>query len=129
MFYGTLIKDKVPDNCVKDGLNCNYAIVQSDELYHNLLKDKLRDVVSIYLQSDTLQNLAEVVLALDGLCTENEENLTSIHDALVRADGEYRKRYVALYEPVVAHPNVSHVHSSDSCDCNDAEEHSCRCNH
>lgn len=100
---GTLIRDNIPALVEKQGNLCNYAEVKSDYVFHNLLRDKLMEVVNMFLQTNTRESLAEVKTVVEAIIDTDPETFNEIYEKQMQEAGGYTKKYIFLqadYVPV-----------------------------
>lgn len=93
---GTLIRDNIPANIEKQGDTCNYAEIKSDYLFNNLIRDKLVEVVNIFLQANTVETLAEVKAVVEAIGAEAGETFNKVYEQQMAEFGGYTKRYAYL---------------------------------
>ena len=93
-----LIRDNIPKLIKESGSVCDYAAVQNDEFYTNLLKDKLIEEVNEYLFSeDSLEELADIKLVVEYLIGNRIHEFQHIYDKKLVEKGGFDKRYVAFF--------------------------------
>ena len=93
-----LIRDNIPELIKESGGVCDYAVVQNNEFYTSLLKDKLIEEVNEYLFSpDSLEELADIKLVIEHLIGSRIQEFQHIYDKKLVERGGFDKRYVAFF--------------------------------
>jgi predicted house-cleaning noncanonical NTP pyrophosphatase (MazG superfamily) len=94
---GKLVRDKIPDFIRSDGLEPIIHTANPDE-YAERLRDKLREEVAEFLDSDTdveeLADIIEVVYALAELAGASREQLEALRAAKAKSNGAFADRLV-----------------------------------
>ena len=93
-----LVRDKIPELIQENGDVFDYAVIQNDEFFRAMLKNKLIEEVNEYLGSnDSLEELADIQLVLNTLVGDQKEEFDRIY-AVKRAErGEFSKRYLGFF--------------------------------
>ena len=66
--YNKLVRDRIPEIIAADGKRCTVETL-SDEEYLLLLDHKLDEELAEYQESKSLEELADLLQSLCGLCT------------------------------------------------------------
>ena len=113
--YITLIRDNVPANTEKAGTPISYAKIQNDELFIDLLREKLVEAVNAFLQTGSFEALAETHLIVDTFASLKPE-YKDIYDKQLEELGYYNERYlyVQLTDPQVIESSPSNEDISES---------------
>jgi len=64
--YNKLVRDKIPEIIEKSGSKCTVEVVDKKEL-EELLNKKLQEEVEEYLQSNDIEELADIIEVLYGI--------------------------------------------------------------
>jgi len=94
--YDKLIRDRVPEIIRRDGADPVTHVARDDE-YHAKLREKLREEVAEFLESGTVEELAdilEVVYALALATGTASKTLDSLRARKTRARGAFDKRII-----------------------------------
>jgi predicted house-cleaning noncanonical NTP pyrophosphatase (MazG superfamily) len=92
--YNKLIRDKIPDIIEKDHKKCETIFLGDDE-YFLALKNKLQEELNEYLESDQIEELAdleEVLLAIVDYKNVSREDFEKIRNEKLIHKGGFRKR-------------------------------------
>lgn len=93
-----LIRDNIPAIVEANGGILDYAVVQNDEFFKALLRDKLIEEVNEYLNSnDSLEELADIQLVLNTIIESNKEDFEKIYAAKLTERGGFSKRYLGFF--------------------------------
>lgn len=98
-----LVRDNIPDQIKTSGEICDYAVVQNDEFYVNLLKDKLVEEVNEFLWADAtteVDELIDVLTVLKALAAAKgitEDDLTARYTEKLEKDGGFNCKYLAFF--------------------------------
>jgi len=98
MGYKKLVRDKVPEIAEQKGMILETYICDDQE-YAKRLKAKLQEEVDEFLESDSLQELAdilEIVYALAKYKKITEEALDSIREKKLQTHGAFKKKIVLI---------------------------------
>lgn len=98
-----LVRDNIPYQIKTSGEICDYAVVQNDEFYVSLLKDKLIEEVNEFLwanaatEVDELIDVLTVVKALAAAKGITEDDLTARYIEKLEEDGGFNCKYLAFF--------------------------------
>lgn len=94
--FGNLIRDNVPAKMAEKGEVCSYAVLQSDETYRELLRDRLIDVVNGFLNTNSVEMLVELQTVINAIVVENKEVFEAEFAKQMEEFGGYEKKFVFL---------------------------------
>lgn len=92
--FGNLLRDNVPARIEAKGKACSYAILQNDELFRALLRDRLVETVNAFLVNNSAENFCEVQLVLDTIKQEAAELIDTTYKKQIEELGKYDRRYI-----------------------------------
>jgi len=95
-----LIRDKIPELTKKSGNICNYAKVESPELFAGLLRSKLIEEVNEYLASGTVDELVDIITVIKVILKANnisEEDFDKLYKNKLDTKGGFEKQYIGFY--------------------------------
>ena len=92
----TLIRDNIPAKAEAEGVKLNATVAQHDDLYANLLNEKLIEAITAYLSSGSLEALAETQIVIDSLVGLFGDKYKEVYDAQVAELGTYSNRYMVV---------------------------------
>lgn len=93
--YRKLVRDNIPDICIKANQIPKYRILNDDE-YEKALCRKLKEETREFLVSKDKTELAdilEVIEALANIQDTNLDELLKIKEAKAKKNGKFEKRY------------------------------------
>ena len=93
---GTLIRDNIPEKIKASGDYCNHAVIQNDELFRDLIRDKLAETVQRFLATNAIEDLCEVLCVVNTIGAEAQEAFTATYATQQKDLGNYDKRFVWL---------------------------------
>lgn len=94
--YDKLVRDLIPEIIKKDGKECSVRIAPKEEKL-SLLEEKLKEEVNEYLEDKNIEELADVMEVLFGLC----EALGYCEEDLVKAREKKRDERGGFKDGVV----------------------------
>ncbi len=92
-----LIRDKIPSLMKEEGKVCNYAAVQNDELYYELLRGKLIEEVNEFLSDGTVEELVDIMTVIKSLYTAlgiNEKSFEEFYKDKLEKQGSFDNKYM-----------------------------------
>ncbi len=92
-----LVRDNIPNIIKKSGEICHYASIQNDELFEDLLRTKLVEEVNEFLATNSVEELADILVVITELGKLAKVDLTKIHDEKLKTKGGFDKKYVAFF--------------------------------
>lgn len=99
-----LIRDKIPElvsaATAEPKQRFDYAAVQSDGFYVDLLKAKLVEEVSEFLQSDEVEELVDVLTVVNAFIKAlgiKDEDFKKLYEAKLNEKGGFDKRFIAFF--------------------------------
>lgn len=93
-----LVRDKIPELVQKNGGVFDYAVIQNDEFFKAMLKNKLIEEVNEYLSSnDSLEELADIQLVLNTFVGDQKEEFDRIYAVKLAERGDFSKRYLGFF--------------------------------
>ena len=98
IFYNKLVRDRIPEIIEGEGKKTNMRIADQEE-YFRLLKDKLVEEVDEFLDSDSLQELPdilEVIIALGGIYGLSFKDLSEMAAEKRKARGGFDDKIVLV---------------------------------
>lgn len=101
----TLIRDNIPAKAEAEGVKLNATPALNDDLFANLLNERLLDAVSTYLSSGNVEALVEAQVVVDTLTTLLGERYKEIYDQQVAELGTYTNRYMLVQMQSTAKAN------------------------
>ena len=94
-----LVKNKVPEELKTKGEICDYATINTKELFLAFVRGTLADSLNEYLETDNLESLVDVKILLDTLIKEiGQEEFDKVYADIIRAHGDYSDK-VILFTP------------------------------
>ena len=76
-----LVKNKVPEELKAKGQICDYATINTKELFLAFVRGTLVDSVNEYLETDNLESLVDIKILLDTLIKEiGQEEFNKVRD-------------------------------------------------
>lgn len=94
-----LVKNKVPEELKAKGEICDYATINTKELFLAYVRATLADSLNGYFETDNLENLVDVKILLDTLIKEiGQEEFDKVYADTIRAHGDYSDK-VILFAP------------------------------
>jgi predicted house-cleaning noncanonical NTP pyrophosphatase (MazG superfamily) len=94
--FGNLIRDNVPQKVKERGEVCSYAVIQNEETYQELLRDRLIDTVNSFLNENSIELLVEVQTVINAIIGSSTELFKAEYDHQMQEFGGYEKKYVFL---------------------------------
>lgn len=94
MSFNKLVRDRIPEIIEKEGRTCKYRIL-SDEQYIFELKNKLNEEVNEFLESNKVEELADILEVIYALSKVNkcpEEELNNIRNLKSKERGSFNKK-------------------------------------
>ena len=104
---GTLIRDKLPERIKASGDYCNYAIIQTDELFRDLIRDKLAETTQRFLNTNSVEDLCELMMVVNTIGAEAQEAFNATYAKQFEEFGGYDNRYVWLQSSRIAAENTA----------------------
>jgi predicted house-cleaning noncanonical NTP pyrophosphatase (MazG superfamily) len=92
----TLIRDNIPAKAEAEGVKLNATPALNDDLFANLLNERLLDAVSTYLSSGNVEALVEAQVVVDTLTTLLGERYKELYDQQIAELGTYSNRYMLV---------------------------------
>jgi predicted house-cleaning noncanonical NTP pyrophosphatase (MazG superfamily) len=92
----TLIRDNIPAKAEAEGVKLNATIAQNDDLYANLLNERLIDAAGVYLSSGNLEALVETQVIVDSLADLLGDRYKEIYNKQMEELGTYSNRYMLV---------------------------------
>ena len=92
-----LIRDNIPSIMKKEDKVCNYAAVQNDELYFELLRGKLIEEVNEFLSNGAVEELVDIVTVVKAICTAlgvNEKSFEEFYNDKLEKQGSFDNKYM-----------------------------------
>lgn len=97
-----LIRDNIPEITKANGQPINYATIQNDALFYTVLKEKLTEEVTEFLNAETLEGrleeLADIQLIISYFIAEHLEDFETIYAEKLQEKGAFEKRYIGFFE-------------------------------
>lgn len=112
----TLIRDNIPAKAEAEGVKLNTTVAQHDDLYANLLNEKLIEAITAYLSSGSLEALAETQIVIDSLVGLFGDKYKEVYDAQVAELGTYSNRYMVVQMQNAASKSAESTDSEVSTD-------------
>lgn len=108
-----LIRDNIPELIKESGEVCDYAVVQNDEFYISLLKDKLIEEVNEFLWAEptierNLEELVDVITVIKALVAAlniSEADFETKYKEKLAKNGGFAKKYVAFFADALTQEN------------------------
>ena len=94
--FGNLIRDNIPAKVAEKGEVCSYAVIQNEETYQELLRDRLIDTVNSFLNKNSMELLVEVQTVIDAIIGSSTELFKAEYDRQMQDLGGYNNKYVFL---------------------------------
>jgi predicted house-cleaning noncanonical NTP pyrophosphatase (MazG superfamily) len=94
--YNKLVRDLIPQIIESSGKQAQIRIANEHE-FLRYLKQKLLEEVDEYLQSESVEELADILEVLNSLCTMNNLNLSGLiklADEKKKTRGGFEKRII-----------------------------------
>jgi len=94
-----LVRDRIPEIMEQSGRKANVVHATHEE-YGALLKEKLVEEVKEFLESETAEELGDILEVIDALCVWKKispEDLKEIKELKFQVRGGFAKRYVATF--------------------------------
>jgi len=91
-----LIRDKIPEIMKNEGKNPTFYVADEKKFY-KLLRNKLQEEVTEFLESNSIEELADILEVMYALCTTKGitmENLERIRLEKRKKRGAFIKRFV-----------------------------------
>lgn len=92
----TLIRDNIPAKAEAEGVKLNATIAQNDDLYANLLNERLIDAAGVYLSSGNLEALVETQVIVESLTSLLGDRYKEIYNKQMEELGTYSNRYMLV---------------------------------
>ena len=86
--YHKLVRDKIPEIIALSGKSCKCRALEEDE-YLVLLDEKLQEELNEYLQSGSLEELADLLEVIRAVCAARGSNIDEVEE-LRRSKAEKR---------------------------------------
>lgn len=96
IIYNKLVRDNIPDIIKSHGKKAN-VITLNDDIYFIKLKDKLLEEVDEYLESDTIEEIADIYEVIDAILAFkgiDKKDIIDIQNKKVENNGAFKKRYL-----------------------------------
>ena|ERR1035437_8588806 len=96
MKYNKLVRDKIPEYIVKKGGVPITHIAKNAE-YWQKLKEKLLEEVKEFFDSETIEEVADIMEVIDAICRYkkfNKKKLQTVKNKKVKERGAFKKRIV-----------------------------------
>ena len=95
-----LIRDKIPNKVRDAGGVCNFATTENIELYLDLLKSKLVEEVSEFLESGDILELVDTLTVIKTYVKAvgySEEDFNKMYQDKLKSNGGFDKRYIGFF--------------------------------
>lgn len=95
-----LIRDKIPNKIRDAGGVCNFATTENIELYIDLLKSKLIEEVSEFLESGDIMELVDTLTVIKTYIKAigySEEDFDKLYKEKLKTNGGFEKRYIGFF--------------------------------
>lgn len=92
-----LIRDNVPSIMKKEGKVCNYAAIQNDELYYELLRGKLIEEVNEFLNGGAVEDLVDIMTVIKAIYAAlgvNEKSFEELYKDKLEKQGGFDNKYM-----------------------------------
>lgn len=92
--YNKLVRDNIPEIIAQNGQTADIGILD-DKKYNAKLRKKLREEVCEYLQSENIEELADIAEVIDALAVlkgSSFEELLKIKEQKAKKNGKFEKR-------------------------------------
>lgn len=92
--YNKLVRDNIPEIIAQNGQTADICVLD-DKKYNAYLRKKLREEVFEYLQSEDIEELADIAEVLDTLAVlkgSSFEKLLEIKEQKAKKNGKFEKR-------------------------------------
>ncbi len=98
MKYHKLVRDKIPEIIAHEGKKAIVRVADDTE-YFLLLKEKLKEEVAEYLESENVEELADILEVIHALAKHQNiipQQLEHVRQQKARERGQFSKRLVLL---------------------------------
>lgn len=77
--YNKLVRDRIPEIIEASGHKCETRVLSDDE-YLMELKNKLQEEVNEYLESDSVEELADIIEVVHSLSAQSGSSIESVEE-------------------------------------------------
>jgi predicted house-cleaning noncanonical NTP pyrophosphatase (MazG superfamily) len=96
MKYNKLVRDKIPEYIIKKG-GVPITHIASETEYWQKLKEKLREEIKEFTDSENIEEIADIQEVIDAICKYkkfNNKKLETIKNKKVKERGAFKKRII-----------------------------------
>lgn len=93
--HNKLVRDGIPENLSKGGHIFSTRIIGDDNEYREALRNKLVEEVNEFLQSESIEEIADILEVLDAICELKKfkkDRLASVKKKKAKERGKFKKR-------------------------------------
>ena len=97
-YYNKLVRDKIPEIIKKSGADAEIKILDNNE-YIDFLNEKLKEEVGEYLQSKSIEELADILEVMGAIVKAQGatwDELTTVRKKKKEKNGGFDKRYLLV---------------------------------
>lgn len=96
MQYNKLVRDKIPEILIQEGLSPKTHLASEAEYWWKL-KDKLKEEVEEFLKDSNEEELADILEVIDAICIYkniNKQNLEAIKKQKAEQKGSFNNKII-----------------------------------
>lgn len=75
--YNKLVRDRIPEICERNGQKASYTVLNQED-YIVCLRKKLLEEVNEYLESETAEELADILEVIDALANLKQKSFMDV---------------------------------------------------